>query len=247
MRKFLREPISNLGAFLATVALILTMLFTGTGAGELAPLAIGGAGVTNLDSLALSGTLAVTGASTLSGAVTLPTGDVSAGEIADVVRAVNLPLFSWIDCTTNAGAAIGFDTTADALVDFEVSDTDGLGFQIQWDDTSGSLDTSYICNTVNVPADYVSGGAVVMVLGKDAQTTNAEFINCQGSIDGAALGTVGTTAILTSTIGSYTCTPTLTSLAAGDSLGLTLQVTATTALDDIVSLYSVEFTYTATQ
>lgn len=177
------------------------------------------------------------------------TGDTTiAGALAvSVTRSVNLPLFSWIDCTTNAGAAIGFDTTADTLPDFVNSSTDGLGFQIAWDDTGGSLDVGYICNTVQVPANYGSGGALTLRLGMDAVTTNAEFINCQGSINGAALGTVGTTAVTTSTLTSYTCTPTLTSLAAGNSLGLAVYVTATTALDDIVSLYSADFAYTATR
>lgn len=248
MRDFLSKPVSNVVAVILTAALCGALLLGGSGAGaDLAPLALTGSGTTNLDSVALAGNLTVAGTANITGALTEAAGGVTAGEVADVTRLVNLPIYSWYDCTTNGGALIGFDATADALADFVVSNTDGLGGGLAWDDTGGSLDTSNACNTVQVPPDYASGGSIILSIGKDAVTTNAEFINCQGSINGAALGTVGTTAVPTSTIAAYTCTPTLTSLAAGNSLGITIQVTATTAIDDIVTVYSVGFAYTSVQ
>jgi len=70
MRKFLTSPVSNAGAFLAAVLLIAALLFTGVGAGDLAPLAIGGSGVTNLESLTLSNDLVVDDDATITGDLT---------------------------------------------------------------------------------------------------------------------------------------------------------------------------------
>lgn len=243
MKKFLTDPLSNLTAIVVNslLAFVLAVVLGAPLSSQSQDTLALDSGTSNFGNVAVAGTLAVTGAATFA------TGDVGAAEIADVTRTINLPLFSWIDCTTNAGAAIGFDTTADTLPDFVNSSTDGLGFQIAWDDTGGSLDVGYVCNTVAIPANYVSGGALTLVMSKDAATTNAEFVNCQGSIDGAALGVLGTTAVAPAAIAAYTCTPTLTGLAAGDSLGVAVYVTATTALDDIVYIHAAEFTYTATQ
>lgn len=185
---------------------------------------------------------------TMSAGVAAPAGSIDATEIANVTRAVNIPLRSFIECTTDAGADINFSSGADAFPDFINSSTDGLGLTITWDDTGGSVDTAYICDQLTVPPDYVSGGALVLRASKDAHTAgNTEVINCAGSINGAALGTAGTTTVTTSTLTTYTCTPTLTGLAAGNSLSFTAYITSSGTVDDAVSMNSVEFTYTATQ
>ena len=152
-----------------------------------------------------------------------------------------------IDCTT-AGAAIGFDATADALPDFAISGTDGLGGPLAWDDTGGSEDTGMVCGVIQVPPDYVSGGVFVLRVGKDAETAGAtEVLNVQISNDGAALEAAGTATVTASAVANYTVTPTIAGIAAGESLGFALYVTSATTIDDTVNVYSLDFQYTATQ
>jgi hypothetical protein len=59
-----------------------------------------------------------------------------------------------------------------------------------------------------------------------------------------AAGTVTTSGTASAV---YACTPTLTSLAAGNSLGLTLNITSGGTPDDTVSMQSIAFEYTATE
>lgn len=188
------------------------------------------------------------GGAVIVGTVTVDTGEIGAAEVADVTRSVTLPLHSFIECSTDAGTAIGFDTTADALPDFANSSTDGLGFTLTFDATGGSPDTTRVCASITVPPDYVSGGAIVARATKGAETgANTEVLNCAGSINGAALGTAGTVTVSGTASAAYTCTPTLTSLAAGNSVAITLYITSGGTADDAVNLASVEFQYTATQ
>lgn len=196
----------------------------------------------------VEGLLEVDGGATLGGTITLDAGEIGAGEIADVTRVVNLPLHSWIECTTDGGADLDYTSGADAFPDLIGLSTDGQGFNITFDDTGGSVDTAMICSNLLVPADYSSGGAVIAKVSKDAETgANTEVLNCAGSINAAALGAAGTTTVTTSTITSLTCTPTLSGLAAGDALGIELHITSGGTVDDAVLLHGVEFSYTATQ
>lgn len=196
----------------------------------------------------IEGTLEVDGAVTFDGAVTLATGDVGAGEIANVVRYINIPLQSFVDCQTDAGVAIGFGEAVDALPDIINSATDGTGMVIRFDDTGSSEDQgAEICSQVTVPADYASGGALVVRALKDAHTAgNTELLTCGASINGAALGVAATTAIGAAATASYTCTPAGT-FAAGDSASLYLSITSGGTMDDTVDLASAAFSYTATQ
>lgn len=196
----------------------------------------------------IEGTLEVDGAATFDGAVTLPSGDVSASEIANVVRYVPIPLMSFIECDTDAGALIGFDTTADALPDFVNSATDGTGFVLRFDDTGSSEDQSTsVCAQVLVPADYASGGAFEIRALKDAHTAATEVLNCAVSVNGAALQAAGTTTTSASASTAYACTPTIASLAANDSLSFHLYITSDSTMNDIVDIAAVAFFYTATQ
>lgn len=179
---------------------------------------------------------------------TLGTGDVTAAEIANVVRNVNIPLTSFLDCQTDAGALLGFDTTADALADFVNSATDGTGFVIRFDDTGSSEDQSMeICTQLQVPADYASGGAFRIRALKDAHTAATEVLNCAVSVNGAALEAAGTTTTSASATTSYSCTPTIAALAANDSLSFYLSITSDSTMNDLVDIAAVSFFYTATQ
>lgn len=194
----------------------------------------------------ISGTLAVSSTSVFTGAVTLPAGDVSATEIANISRSVPLPLHAFIECTTNGGANLDFTDGADTFPDIINSSTDGLGFVVAFDATTP--DTTVICAPFTVPPDYASGGAIVARVTKGAETgANSELLTCAGSINGAALGATGTITTTGTASASYTCTPTLTSLAAGDSVSLALSITSGGTADDTVNLASAVFQYTATQ
>jgi len=253
---------STLTLVIAALALVLGLVSLIGGEGAL--------GVTNFDSMYLSedlkvgngtpsvtlngedayveGTFEVDGAARLDGAVTLPTGDVSAGEIADVVRYVPIPLGSFIDCQTDAGALIGFDTTADALADFVNNATDGTGFVLRFDDTGATEDqASEVCSQLTVPAAFVSGGAFRIRALKDAHTGATEVLNCAVSVNGAALEAAGTTTTTASATTSYACTPTIAALAANDSLSFYLSITSDSTMNDIVDVASVAFFYTASQ
>jgi hypothetical protein len=175
-------------------------------------------------------------------------GAISAADVANVTRQINLSLASFIDCQTDAGAAIGFDTTADALADFVNSATDGTGFVIRFDDTGGTEDQSMeVCSQLSVPPDYVSGGAFVIRALKDAHTGATEIINCAVSVNGAALETAGTVTTSAAATTSYTCTPTIAALAAADSLSFYLSITSSGTMNDVVDIASVAFSYTASQ
>lgn len=202
----------------------------------------------------VEGTFEVDGTSNFGGVATfvgdpvLGTGGASAGEVADVVRYVPIPLRSWVDCQTDAGADLSFGSGADALADFINSATDGTGFTIQFDDSGGAEDQgSEICSQVTVPGDYASGGAIIVRALKDAHTAgNTELLTCGASINGAALGVAATTAIGVAATAAYTCTPAGT-FAAGDSASLYLSITSGGTMDDTVEIASSVFAYTATQ
>lgn len=202
----------------------------------------------------VEGTFEVDGAANIAGILTLGsdpvlgTGAASAGEVADVVRYVNLPLGTFIDCQTDAGALLGFDTTADTLADYVNSATDGTGFVLRFDDTGSSEDqSSEVCTQLTVPADYVSGGAFRIRALKDAHTAATEVLNCAVSVNGAALEAAGTTTTSASATTSYACTPTIAALAANDSLSFYLSITSDSTMNDLVDIASVAFFYTATQ
>jgi hypothetical protein len=173
---------------------------------------------------------------------------VDSAMITNITRTVGIDLRSLIECTTDAGADINFSSGADASPDFINSSTDGLGFTLSFDATGGSPDVERACAPIPVPADYASSGIVVVRATKGAETgANSEVINCAGSINGAALGTAGTVTTSGTTSARYQCVPTLSGLAAGDSLSLTLWITSGGTADDQVNFASVAFEYAAIQ
>lgn len=212
-------------------------------------MALGQSPWTRISKLLVEDEVYALGTLQVDGTVTLAASQIDSTEIANVTRSMNLPLLSFYECTTNAGAAIVWGENATSVLpEWINSSTDGLGAVIRFDATSSYVDTGYICATMIVPPDYVSGGALVAEVAKTAETAGAtEILDCQGSINGAALGTVGTVTVTGASAHSVTCTPTLTALAAGNSVNFTIYVTSGGTRDDGVDLLGVEFTYTATQ
>ncbi len=191
----------------------------------------------------------ISGAGVLSAAgITDATGGVTAGEILDVTRQINIPLYSLIECDTDAGTAIGFGESVDALPDFINSATDGTGLVLRFDDTGSSEDQSTsVCGQISVPPDFVSTAAFKIRAVKDAHTAATEVINCAVSINGAALLTAGTVTTSASASTAYTCTPTATSLAAADSMAFHFFITSDSTMNDVVDLAAIAFSYVATQ
>lgn len=177
-----------------------------------------------------------------------PTESLTSAMIANVSRAINLPLETWYDCDTNAGDRLAFaESTPDAVPDYSNSSTDGLGRVILFDDTSGTPDvSSSICSEFVVPPDYASGGALLIRALKDTHTGVAEWLNAQVSINGAALGTNSGVATTGTATTAYTLTPAGT-YTAGASVSATIQLTSTGTITDTVSIAGVEWTYTSTQ
>lgn len=184
------------------------------------------------------------------GSVSLPAGSIGIGAVADISRTVTIPLTSFVECTTDAGADINYTSGVDASPDFINSATNGLGFTLTFDATGGSPDTEYVCGNLMVPQDFSATATPVFVIRatKGAETgANSEVINCAGSINGAALGTAGTVTTSGTASAAYTCAPTLTSLAAGNALSFEFHITSGGTADDAVNFQSVEFRYSATQ
>ncbi len=186
--------------------------------------------------------------STGDGEVVLPGSSVSAGEIVDVSRNINVTLTSFIDCQTDGGADLTYISGADTIANYVNSATDGTGFVITFDDTGATEDqSSELCAQFTIPPDYASGGAFIVRASKDAHAGATEVINCAVSVNQAALQAAGTVTTSASASTSYTCTPTISALAAGDSVSFYLSITSGTTMDDAVSLSAVAFQYVATQ
>lgn len=199
------------------------------------------------DLTADTGTFA-TGLTVSAGTVSLPTGSVGIGAIANISRTVSIPLLSFAECTTNAGALLSFTDGTDAHPHLANSSTDGLGYTLSFDATGGSVDTDYVCTQLPVPQDYVDGGVIVIRATKGAETgANSELITCQISVNGAALTTAGTIATSGTASAAYSCPPTLTGVTAGVALGITLRITSGGTADDAVNFQAAEFRYTATE
>lgn len=185
--------------------------------------------------------LTVTSSATGDASVVLPVESVSAGEITNPVRSFSLPTGAFFNCT--ASAIIDWGNEADAHPDFVL--VNSAGPAIAWDSTGGSPDTSEVCATFTVPADWVSGGTFVFRVTQGAATvTNLESIEARLSIDGAALGAADEDNLANQTaVQSVTSAPTGTQ-AAGASVSLMFKQ-GNASGDDTVNVLSVDYQYTA--
>lgn len=194
------------------------------------------------------------GAGTGDAALVLPTGSIGSaeivdgaltpGDIADVVRSINLPNFAWVPCALETGGiwdASGTDAEPD------LTNTPTGATAISYDATAGSVDTGTICTSLTVPADYASGGAFRARLTQGAATvTNIETFSCAISVDGATLGAANAGNNV-----NQTAVQTVTSTPAGTwAAGASIQVVCSqgnASADDQVNFHSIEAFYTATQ
>lgn len=212
-----------------------TLLDT-TGAGAIG---IGSADVT---------AITLTTDSTGDGEVVLPGSSVSAGEIVDLSRDINIPIRTFFDCQTDGGLDLPFVSGVDTVPNFFCSNTDGLGCVLRFDDTAATEDqNSEVCSNFVVPATYVSGGRFMIQALKDAHAGATEVINCAVSVNGAALQVAGTVTTTASASTAYTCTPTIAALVPGDAVSFYLDITSATTMDDTVDLQGVSFQYTASE
>jgi len=188
------------------------------------------------------GTLSVTGVITATGGVTDATGGVTAGEIADVVSYVQLPLMGF----THNGSAVLTASTAPGL------ESDDSISNIVWADG----ETTPVQINFRVPADYASGGAFkVFATESDSTTPNQVdfdvYVNADGTAaDASATGqTPVALAGTTSTPDEITLTVAtdFASLAAGNWVTLRIWRDDTATGTGDLEVKGAAFYYTATQ
>jgi hypothetical protein len=172
---------------------------------------------------------------------------LSSGDIADRSRAISIPLASFIDCQTDAGAFLDFTSGVDSIPDFTNSTTDGQGFVIRFDATSGSPDQdSEICSQLTLPPDYESDGEFRLRFSKPSTSGASEDLSSAVSVNGGALSPVATfTGCCFATSGTVTLTPAFSG-APYRSLSFYLAVNSPTTIDNLIDIQSVEFVYIAT-
>jgi hypothetical protein len=164
-------------------------------------------------------------------------GTVNPSDIANPVRSVNLPLPAFVN--VDASAYPDFSSAADNAPDFALLQGAPI---LLYDDTAGTEDSHLIGSTFFVPQDYASGGSFAIRASKDGHSGAAENLSCLVSVNGGS-DEAGLAATTTTTITTYTVTPTVT-YAAGDSVGVSC---GAAPINDAVRIHSIEFRYTAVQ
>lgn len=171
--------------------------------------------------------------------------------IDDVTRSMPIPLTSFIDCQTNAGAFLDFSSGADRIPDFVNSATDGQGFAIEFDAVPGTEDEdAEICSQFTLPEDY-AGGAVKLILRrtKSGNSPNVELFTCDVSVNAGPVGSPPVQSGMgdeTTSLDVPCFLPGAASFAAGDSLQFYLGTDRIgSSFDDAVQVQSVSVEYTA--
>jgi hypothetical protein len=181
-------------------------------------------------------------------------GSIGSGDIANTTRAISIPLTSFIDCQTDAGALLDFTNgPGDPLPDFFNSTTDGEGFRIRFDADVGFADqNSEICSQVVVPPDYVSGltpgsGAELLIrVRKSANTAPAERLSCAASVNGGTLGATANAPTIINTGSSFEECDLPNTLLPNQSLALNISATTSSGtMNEEVDILAVELLYTA--
>jgi hypothetical protein len=204
-------------------------------------------GLAETGNLTVTGSLSVTNGITTTGGLTITTQGlvVQAGGISvtsGISRSVNLPITSFVGCTGAAAYAIPFSNGADTKP--ELLNTTNVGETLEFDVVT-QVDTDHACQSVMVPADYQSGGTFRIESNKTGDTGATEILTCAISINGAAALASGTVTTAGTAAANYTCTPTITGLAAGNSMGFSLWITSGGTANDGVGILSVRFEYLA--
>jgi hypothetical protein len=181
---------------------------------------------------------------------TITTNAVGSAEIADPTRGVSLPLSGFVNCDAANAGAINFASGLDTSPDFESAADSRLA--MVWDVVIATNDTDPVCSTLSVPADYASGGQVLLMSTVGAAQDNdwaaatvrqspgsAEDTTANGASGGTNCDAGGSAGNI------YVCSLTIAdTLAAGDLVTVSVNRTGGS---DAMRLHGVEFRYTATQ
>jgi hypothetical protein len=173
---------------------------------------------------------------------------IEPAEIANLTRSVVIRVTDMTDCGTGAPTFIDFSSGVDARPDFGNTGSAGRRVFLAFDAVAGSPDQNFqVCSNFIVPLDYASGGEfrvyAALLTAPDPAT---EVLNCSAGRNFSAHGAAGTVQISSSSNGFYTCTPTLTGLAAGEYVDFAMMITSDGTMDDAVRLDAIEFRYVAT-
>ena len=172
---------------------------------------------------------------------------VTAAMIPDTFRSIQLPLKSFIECDTDAGAEINFTSGVDRFPDFSNNPTDGAGFSLRFDDTAGSEDEdTEVCTQVITPADSSVGSIdVVARTSKDASGGAVERLRCGISVNGQAQ-TFDTVDVEIMSPSFHFCqfTQNVNPFA---SVAISLDIASPGTMDDVVDLHSIAVRYVAVQ
>jgi hypothetical protein len=156
---------------------------------------------------------------------------------------IELPLSSFHDCETT-GSLLDYSSGADSLPDFTGHQTDGAGYEIEFDATGGSPDQdAEICAQFLKPVDYVSGGNILVLAAKPTDSGASESVRVMIAADGNAPGTPSSISV-GSGLTEYGFGKTFP---AGSVITLALSVTSSSTMNDPVRLHAVGVQYTARQ
>lgn len=191
----------------------------------------------------MAGTLAVTGAVS-TGALTpssiVGTGLITATNITDVVRTIQLSLDDW-------------RTDADPPLEIAAGTTPNVSAEGNYDTVEWATGetTDLITTTFVVPADYVSGLSLIVVTAHDGATDDDETISLSwyAAGDGDAdnptvVNEAATACTYAQTLSSHTIALDGGTIAAGDVVRMVLGFAV---IDETVHLISTRIIYTATQ
>lgn len=176
---------------------------------------------------------------------------VDAAMISNTTRAIQIPLRSWIECDTNAGADINFTSGADAFPDFINRNTDGEGFLLGFDADAANEDQDVsVCAQVTVPPDYSEAGSRIMHLyvraSKDGNGGAIENLVCGFSNNGGSFQSQTTIPIDSAGQVVYECPGSFLRVA-HDVVAIALTISSPTTINNQVDILGVELDYPATQ
>jgi hypothetical protein len=229
-------------------------------ASKVGPDALGGA---DIDEASLAGVDAATLGGTAAGGFALAghnhdatyvnegqANSVSSSMVTDISRTVSIPLRSFVECDTNAGADINFSSGADNFPDFNNSSTDGQGFSLRFDDAVGAEDQDVsVCSQVLLPHDILLGSPISLQIfaGKDdSQPPGTEVLHCTFAEGGGAITATGNAEMGIFPAFTYDCPADPTpSYYQGDVMSVSISITSSGTMNDTVDIYGVALGYLA--
>lgn len=191
--------------------------------------------------------------STGDGEVTVPNESISAAEITNVTRSIDLSLIASLRVDdTDTTLVAPLDTSETGNANEPNFDITSLVFSIIYDVTT--IDIEPLIANFRVPIDYASGGEFRFTVRQQTATaTNIESIDAEvvrqttGAVEDTTYTTTTQTNLSNVTTVQYVTVTPVETYAAGDAISMLWRQDNTTAADDVVEIYALEFVYTATQ